>query len=136
MMYYRSEVKIPMIIDGTSKTYLVGEKWMNPDNYEYSGNVSTLDWGDNQSMYCGYDWDNHRVAYSPERSEVNDPERYQPSQDTPGYNPFPNYSFGSAHPGVFNMVMCDGSAQAIAYDVDWRVHSNYANRMDGNPSSL
>ncbi len=135
IMYYRSEVRIPMISDGTSKTYLVGEKWMNPDNYEYSGDASTFSWGDNQSMYCGYDWDNHRVAYGP-NSENADPERYQPSQDTPGYNPRVPYSFGSAHSGVFNVVMCDGSSQAITYDVDAHVHSNLANRMDGNPTSL
>ncbi len=48
IMYYRSEVKVPMILDGTSKTYLVGEKWMDPDQYEYTGDASKLDWGDNQ----------------------------------------------------------------------------------------
>lgn len=136
IMYYRSEVKTSMITDGTSKTYLVAEKWMNPDNYEYTGNSSTWDWGDNQSVYCGYDWDNHRVAYSPDRSEVEDPERYQPSQDTPGVNPFPNYSFGSAHAAAFNAAMCDGSVQVVSYDVDWHVHSNLANRMDGNTTNL
>lgn len=139
VVFYRSEIKTTMITDGTSKTYLVGEKWMNPDFYDYAEITgvdarNSRDWGDNQSLYCGFDWDNHRVAFGP-NSEVDDPEFYQPSQDRAGYIPFPPYNFGSAHSGGFNVAMCDGSVQLIAYGVDVRVHSNFANRMDGNTSS-
>jgi prepilin-type processing-associated H-X9-DG protein len=119
-----------MILDGTSKTYLVGEKFMDPDRYDYLGTTSTFDWGDNQSMYCGFDWDNHRLAFGP-NSQDDDPEFYQPSQDTAGPVLFPNYKFGSAHPGGFNMAMCDGSVHTIAYDIDSTSHSYLANRFDG-----
>jgi prepilin-type N-terminal cleavage/methylation domain-containing protein/prepilin-type processing-associated H-X9-DG protein len=132
--YFRSEVKVPMILDGTSKTYLVGEKWMDPDRYEYDGSLARRDWGDNQSVYCGFDWDNHRLAFGP-NSQDDDPEYYQPSQDRPGPERFPNYSFGSAHSGGFNMAMCDGSVHTIGYDIESATHSNLANRFDGETNT-
>jgi hypothetical protein len=43
------------ITDGLSKTYLLGEKYVNADCY-YNG----IDGGDNQPMFAGYDWDYDR----------------------------------------------------------------------------
>jgi prepilin-type N-terminal cleavage/methylation domain-containing protein len=136
--YIRSEVKIAQITDGTSSTYLVGEKYMDPNTYEYIGSSNTdptFSWGDNQSLWTGYEWDNHRVAFGP-NSESNDPEDYQPRQDTPGYDTRPPYQFGSAHVGGYNCVMCDGSVQTINYDIDHRVHGRLAHRFDGEPVEL
>jgi prepilin-type processing-associated H-X9-DG protein len=135
-MYYHSELKPAQITDGASKTYLAGEKYVFPDGYE--GAKARTDpgftWGDNECMYTGFDWDNHRVAYRAGVSYFSDPEYYQPRQDTPGYE---NYgAFGSAHSGGLNMVMCDGSVQLISYDVESAVHTNLANRMDGAVVSL
>jgi len=130
--YYRSEVKVSQITDGTTNTYLVGEKYLAPDCYE--GTNSTTDpgfnYGENQSMYSGYEWDNHRVAFQPNISLFSDPEEYQPRQDTPGDSK--NYArFGSAHAGGFNMSFCDGSVQTISYDIDAIAHRWLANRFDG-----
>ena len=50
--YYRSEVKTADIIDGTSHTYLVGEKNVWADNY-FTGK----DDGDNNYLYAGFDKD-------------------------------------------------------------------------------
>ena len=47
-----SKVKIADIYDGMSNTYAVGEKYVNPDYYE-----NGMSWGDDNSMYCGHDWD-------------------------------------------------------------------------------
>jgi len=43
----------------------------------------------------------------------------------------PEVKFGSAHSGTFNMVYCDGSVHAIAYDIDYKTHAGLANRLDG-----
>ena len=136
VMYYHSELKPAKLTDGTSKTYLAGEKYLFPEGYEGATGTKApgFTWGDNESMYMGYDWDNHRVAYRAGISWFPDPEYYQPRQDTPGYE---NYgAFGSAHSGGLNMAMCDGSVQIIAYDIESTTHAALANRMDGVVVSL
>ena len=73
--YLRSRVKISDITDGTSNTYLLGEKYLSPDYY-----LNGMDGADNESMYCGYDNDNHRTTYY----DGTHPD-HQPMQDMPGY---------------------------------------------------
>ena len=70
--YLRSEIKIADIADGTSNTYMVGEKYINPDWY-FTGQ----DPADDQSLYSGFNNDNSRST-SP---TYNSP----PRQDTSGY---------------------------------------------------
>ena len=53
----RSRVKMADITDGTTNTYLVGEKSLCPDHY-FDGNTI----GDNQTVYSGDDWDIARWA--------------------------------------------------------------------------
>lgn len=134
VMFYRSEVKLSKIGDGTTNTYLVGEKYLHPEGYE--GARAPADFGftfgDNSSMYTGFEWDNHRVAYRP-GSPFN-AEYFQPKQDRPGLE---NYgAFGSAHSGGLNMAMCDGSVHFVSYDIDPTTHRWLAHRMDGNIASL
>jgi prepilin-type N-terminal cleavage/methylation domain-containing protein/prepilin-type processing-associated H-X9-DG protein len=127
IMYFRSDVSPAQVTDGTSHTYLLGEKYVAVHLYE-SG--STL--ADNQDIYSGFEWDNHRVAWQPGADFAQD--YYQPRQDTPGYD---NYgAFGSPHSGGLNMGMCDGSVQTISYDIDPTTHRWLANRFDGNVANL
>jgi prepilin-type N-terminal cleavage/methylation domain-containing protein/prepilin-type processing-associated H-X9-DG protein len=113
--YLRSKISAAHVTDGLSNTYLVGEKYLNPDDY-YDG----LDGADNESMYAGYDNDNHRCTNT--SSGV-------PAQDTPGYANSCN--FGSVHAGSFNMGFCDGSVHAISYNIDTETHRRLGNRADG-----
>ena len=101
---------------------------MDPDAYEEVRDGSrVIDWGSNQSIYIGFDWDNHRVAWGTNSkfSTVAGQEDYQPRPDTPGFSPSPSGGgpamFGSAHPSAYHSAMCDGSVQTIAYDVDAEV---------------
>ncbi len=131
-MYYRSKVTVAQIEDGTSNTYLVGEKWMPADGYNGSADYQDpfFTYGDNQSMYTGYDWDNHRVAWNPDAAQGQ--EYFQPSQDRAGFGArLPEPRFGSAHSGGFNMVFADGSVRIISYDIDAETHRRLANRLDG-----
>jgi prepilin-type N-terminal cleavage/methylation domain-containing protein/prepilin-type processing-associated H-X9-DG protein len=113
--FQHSEVRIADIQDGTTHTYMVGEKYLNPDCYE-NGN----DGGDNLSMYEGHDWDVNRFGH---RDVL-------PFPDHPGYGGLASV-FGSVHVGNFNMVFCDGSVHQISYEIDGILHENLTHRKDG-----
>ena len=70
------------VLDGLSKTYLCGEKFLAPEFYEdVNQTESPAMMGDNQSAWSGFEWDNHRVAWNPESRWPQDV--YQPRQDGP-----------------------------------------------------
>jgi prepilin-type processing-associated H-X9-DG protein len=135
----RSEVSLKRLEDGSSNTYMVGEKYLGTDQYEStalsSGNPG-FSWGENQDMYAGYEWDNARGAF-PLNGTRTSAELYQPSQDQGGVGAAsPEVKFGSAHAGGLNMVFCDGSVHVISFDIDAKVHSYLASRLDGNPVTI
>jgi hypothetical protein len=134
IMYYRSTVRISQVADGTSKTYLVGEKWMPVDGYDgfIDENAAGFTAGDNQSMYTGYEWDNHRVAWNPSSSRPQD--FFQPAPDgyRDGDGGGPEPRFGSAHPAGFQMVFCDGSVRTLGYDIEPAAHRALAHRFEGD----
>lgn len=119
VVFAGSEITTAAVRDGTTNTYLFGEKYLSPDNYE-TGN----DGGDNESMYIGDNEDITRWVGN-EGSNTG----LAPQQDRTGYS---NSSiWGSSHPGTFLMVFCDGSVQGIAFDIDLTLHSRLGNRRDG-----
>ncbi len=109
-----SEVKPAMVIDGMNQTIMIGEKYLEPDNY-YNGS----DPADNENLYVGFDNDLFRIGTSP------------PIQDRPGYSDQDH--FGSPHVNTCNFVFCDGHVQSIMYFVDPRVFANLCSRNDQNP---
>jgi prepilin-type processing-associated H-X9-DG protein len=117
VIYLHSQTRMADIKDGTSNTYLGGEKYVNPDYY-----TTGQDGGDDQSWDGGFDIDNARSASS----------AYPPWQDQSG-NITPNHCFGSAHAAGFNMIFCDGSVRSISYSIDLTTHGYLANRNDGHP---
>jgi prepilin-type N-terminal cleavage/methylation domain-containing protein/prepilin-type processing-associated H-X9-DG protein len=123
--YFRSQVTMSDISDGASNTYLLGEKYLNPDSY-FNG----TDHADNESVFCGYDNDTHRLTYCNEQN-LADPTNlyYVPQQDTPGNENY--YCFGSAHAAGFNISFCDGSVRFMNYTIDMATHHRLGNRHDG-----
>ncbi|BBO34824.1 hypothetical protein PLANPX_4436 [Lacipirellula parvula] len=131
--HFASEIKLKRIEDGTSNTYMVGEKWVGADQYEGTAATSgpNFSFGENQSAYTGWEWDQHRGAAKATATAAV-AELRQPTQDQGGVGGNnPEVKFGSAHAGGFNMVFCDGSVHNLSYDIDYKTHGYLANRLDG-----
>jgi hypothetical protein len=109
-------VKYQEISDGLSQTYLIGEKFLEPDHYE-TGMPSY----DDQSYWVGHDRDICLSSF------------FAPLPDTRGIDG--TYRFGSAHPSIFQVVFCDGSVHAISFDVALEVHQALGCRFDGETVS-
>lgn len=108
-------LKLEHIRDGTSHTYLVGEKKINVARY-YDGSAAN----DNESLYMGGNGDIHSWGNTTDK---------QPEPDMIGTNESGVY--GSAHTATFNISFCDGSVHRIPFEVDPAVHQALANRKDG-----
>ena len=126
--YCGSLVRLSDITDGTSQTYLLGEKTLDPDYY-----LSGQDGSDDQGALVGDDDDTVRwvAILGPNPSNY-----LPPYQDIPGYTGIPgtvDVGFGSAHAVGFNMAMCDGSVQTINYSIDRETHRRLGNCKDGLP---
>lgn len=116
VMYQRSAVRIAQIADGTTKTYLVGEKYLNPDHYTGGHNFQ-----DNQGAYVGHDNDMNGYA-------GNGNTLFPPVRDKTGV--VLNWNFGSAHPNVWNVSFCDGSVHSIDYSIEGAIHLAGSGRHD------
>jgi len=84
------------IVDGTSNTFVVGEKQLDVRNY------NSADWHDDAGWADGFDPDVMRAT------------EIVPQQDTQGVS---GYAFGSSHPTGFNAVFADGSVRSIRYSI-------------------
>jgi len=110
------------ITDGTSKTFLLGEKYVRSDSYEGGGYSDDKGWTDG--------WDPDAI-----RSTC-----FQPYPDSDGYQ-FQSLGdadifghdkdipyFGSAHPGGFHGIYADGSTRSVNYDIDVVLFNSLATR--------
>jgi prepilin-type N-terminal cleavage/methylation domain-containing protein/prepilin-type processing-associated H-X9-DG protein len=110
--FQRSAIGLHNITDGSSKTYLIGEKYLNPANYDTGADPS-----DNETWCTGYNNDTFRNT-----SQL-------PLQDTQGFSS--TIRFGSTHPGGLNMSFCDGHVETVNYDIELAVYKSSGNRRDG-----
>ena len=114
----REPISMRRIVDGTSKTYIVAEKFAESNFYD-TGESSF----DDQGAYAGFDRDTIVSA------------RFEPLQDEPE-NGDGVFRMGSAHSGVFQVVYADGSAHAVSYDIDLAVHQAAGSRDRGDGVGL
>ncbi len=127
VIFALSMTKAGDVTDGLSCTYLLGEKNVCPDAYEYG-----TDGGDGGFALEGFDYETVRFAndYSncPGCTQWRAPPG--PFPDTPGDYTH-DMAFGSAHLAGFNMALCDGSVRTVSYFIDLTTHSQLCNRHDG-----
>lgn len=114
--WLRRGVRIAAITDGTSNTFLFGEKYVSRNAYR-----DGTDWGDNEPLFGGFNNDNHRST-NPHWPYMQD----QKATLSIG-------SFGSAHAGGGHFAYCDGSVRRVSYDVDRDVYRYLGNRRDAQP---
>ena len=125
--HLRNAVSMHEIEDGSSNTYLAGEKYLNSADYETGRSL-----GDNESMYSGYCTDLHR--FTGNLNADNNNLFLPPFQDIsfPDKTALPGFvRFGSAHSTGFNMAYCDGSVRWVLYNIDGEIHLRNGHRHDG-----
>ena len=122
------------ILDGTSNTFLAGEKRVHllfldsvagmPSTYNYDSdneNPYTSAWPDDVGRFGGT-----RVA------AVRTPLPPEPDMTNPADDPFLlRNQFGASHPGVVNMVMADGAVRSIRFKISPDVFMSLSMRKDG-----
>ena len=116
VIYACSDLSVNDVKDGTSNTYMLGEKYLIPSAYESCCS------SDDNGIYCGADPDYCRVSA-------------QPCQDREGFDTFSS-RFGSCHSGSYGASMCDGSIHRISYSIDTEMQNRLCNRADGEVATL
>jgi len=117
VFYVRSMVRMADIADGTSQTYLVGEKHVSTIAHD----SSNRDRGDDQTAYIGDDIDIRRWTDTP------------PQRDSRSHA---SLSFGSAHGDGCHFVFVDGAVHFVRYGISSTVHERLGNRTDGQSVDL
>jgi hypothetical protein len=124
-MFQLSRVAPRHITDGLSKTYLLGEKFLPPEEYE-----SGYSFGDDQALYVGFDRDQSRSTHRlhPPLRDRSAPRVWLKDGDD---ETVLDWNFGSAHHQSLGMASCDGSVRRVGYDIDAVLHERMGNRADG-----
>lgn len=117
--HVHASTSIRRITDGTSNTYLVGEKYLEPSHY-----TTGESHGDNDSLYAGYCSDNHRFTELSLSLAHDGNIRIDDS--------FANYRFGSAHAAGANLAKCDGSVSTVSFDISPEAHYRSGHAFDGD----
>jgi type II secretory pathway pseudopilin PulG len=126
--FERSTVAIRHVSDGLANTYLLGEKAIAQQEYETGKSQ-----GDNETWCTGFNNDNYRRTGQLNNDQITE---CRPLRD--GSNDQADYNgrFGSAHPSGWSVAFCDGSVHTVSYDIDWQVHRDLGNRLDGSAVTL
>jgi prepilin-type N-terminal cleavage/methylation domain-containing protein/prepilin-type processing-associated H-X9-DG protein len=124
---FSTKMTFEKITDGTSKTFVVSEKWVPPAMYD-GGTAGGGTWcADDRGWADGWDCNNMRSALFPLKADSDGtmPELGDRCDDGP------DFGFGSAHSGGVNLMYADGSVGFVSYDIDQENFNRMANRLDG-----
>ncbi|MEM8677743.1 MAG: DUF1559 domain-containing protein [Planctomycetota bacterium] len=117
---YGKLTRMAKIKDGTSKTGVVAEKWVEVRDYASSYRAY-----DDRGWSDGWDIDTVSLAVCPPTPDC----RLGSGCTMIGYAP--NATAGSAHPGGFHCVYADGAVHFLSYEISPRILNYIAHRSDG-----
>ena len=112
---YSGAMNLSRVRDGTSNTFMFGEKSLFTGFYERDH------FSDDQGYTAGFDSDTIRWG--------ND--LLVPDSETAQIPAMEELRFGSAHPSGSMFVYCDASVRLISYTVDLQAYQNTAHAFDG-----
>jgi prepilin-type N-terminal cleavage/methylation domain-containing protein len=112
---WKARVSITKITDGTSKTLLCGEV-----SKRRAENTRAFNGDDPAGLFIG---ESRQFAPNPEPEPL--PANY-----------FDSISFGSAHPGVVQVAMVDGSVQGLSKNIDPTILDRLTKKNDGEVFDL
>ncbi len=127
------------ILDGTTSTLLLGEKWLRPDQYSLGS------WMDDHNLISSLDQDGIRIGDRAPLRDTNGgvlPADNNPCcdwfRDPLNRTPAPRLGsyFGGAHPGGMNGAMADGSVRIISWSISEVIFNRLGRKSDGTPVQL
>jgi prepilin-type N-terminal cleavage/methylation domain-containing protein/prepilin-type processing-associated H-X9-DG protein len=116
---FTKTISMKRVIDGTSKTMVIGEKRLRPTKY------GTGEWHDDRGWSDGWDPDIMRSTMFPFAADAE-----LPDTSRGGDHVLP-YGFGSAHASGMNAMFADGSVRMLSYDIDNENLNRLGNYFDG-----
>jgi prepilin-type N-terminal cleavage/methylation domain-containing protein/prepilin-type processing-associated H-X9-DG protein len=125
-----SPTKIARITDGTSKTVMIGEKYIRSDLYDGGCSSDDAGWSD------GWDPDVMRSTGIPPLQDRSTDKLTDPTAQPPMGTAWWEFHFGSAHPSGFNLVFADGSVHTIDYNIDLEVFNAVGTRNNTSYGEL
>ena len=113
---FYSPITFAKITDGSSNTFVIGEKRLIPSLYD------TGAWHDDRGWSDGWDPDTLRSTIC----ECGRDREIASNEVSPA-----GYRFRSAHPSGMNAAFADASVRSISYEIDQELLNRLAHRSDG-----
>jgi len=123
VMYYNSQIRIAQITDGTSNTFLAGERFSYDVTYTSSQLLpNTRGWA-----WCN--WNSGQDHLGDTAWPLNSPASVTGNNSR-------RTNFGSGHTNGANFVLCDGSVHFVTNSIDIVTYQRLSVPDDGNVASL